>query len=278
MVAKLAAVTMLALANIHGVRIRHKAHPEARAQCGAKGASVAALDGPNSSIVNGRPASECEWIWQVSLEDSNGHFCGGMLIDSQWVLTAAHCLGGTIHVRAGSYYRNSNAGQRIRVSQQIAHHRYNSRNYDFDIALLRLQSPVQMNGCVGTVCLPERGDVAPGTTCWITGWGRLSSGGPRPNALQEVQVDTMSNSQCKASNYTNSEIKDSMLCAQGRNAQGITDACQEDSGGPLVCRSGGVWRVFGATSWGRGCAEEAHPGVWARVHYVLGWIESYVGR
>jgi len=273
MMAKLAAAVALVFANTHGARMTRPARSEAGAHRGAKGESVAG--GPNASIINGRPASECEWIWQVSLEDSIGHFCGGMLIDSRWVLTAAHCLGGTFHVRAGTL-RTGSGGQRIRVSQSIPHPSYNSNTMNFDIALLRLEAPMQMNSCVGTVCLPQR-DVAPGTTCWITGWGSTSSGGNIVRDLQEVQVETMTHRQCTAGGYSNSEIKPSMLCAQGRNSQGITDACQGDSGGPLVCQSGGVWQIYGATSWGYGCAEAIHPGVWARVHYVLSWIEGHVG-
>jgi len=298
MMAKLAAVAALALASIHGARIPQQTRPEDGAQTGAEEASVAALEageqsgaeeasvaalgGPNVSIVNGRPASRCEWIWQVSMEiggsgSSSSHWCGGMLIDSRWVLTAAHCLGGADYVRAGSYIRDSNEGQRVRVAQKIGHPRYNSGNYDYDFALLRLSSSVRMGSCVGTVSLPQQGrDVAPGTTCWITGWGTTSSNGPLATRLQEVQVDTLSNTACKRTGYSNSQIKPSMLCAQGRNSQGVTDACQADSGGPLVCQSGGRYRVFGATSWGRGCAAANYPGVWARVHYVLDWIGDYV--
>jgi len=234
------------------------------------------LDGPNVSIVNGRPASQCTWTWQVSLEDGGSHFCGGMLIDSRWVLTAAHCLGGSISVRAGSYRRSSNEGQSIRVDRQIEHPRYNDRSKDYDIALLRLRSPMQMNSCVSTVGLPRR-DVAPGTTCTITGWGTTSAGGSSARNLQEAEVQVMSNTACRRTNYSNSDIKDSMLCAQGRDSNGYIDACQGDSGGPLVCQDGGTWRVYGATSWGYGCAEAVHPGVWARVHYVLDWIESSMG-
>merc|ERR1712060_684087 len=75
--------------------------------------------------------------------------------------------------------------------------------------------------------------------------------------------------------YTSSDIDSSMLCAQGRNSNGqITDACQGDSGGPLVCNIGGQWAIYGATSWGYGCAGANYPGVWSRVHTELAWIDS----
>merc|ERR1712066_1042874 len=136
-----------------------------------------------------------------------------------------------------------------------------------------LESPMNMNGCVGTVCLPSR-DVRPGSTCWITGWGTLSEDGRSPNRLQEAQVQVLSLQDCRNSGYPSREITNDMLCAQGRTSSGaVIDACQGDSGGPLVCESSGTWTVYGATSWGNGCARARYPGVWARVAHFTDWIE-----
>ncbi|XP_053190083.1 chymotrypsin A-like [Scomber japonicus] len=45
-----------------------------------------------SRIVNGEEAVPHSWPWQVSLQDYTGfHFCGGSLINENWVVTAAHC-------------------------------------------------------------------------------------------------------------------------------------------------------------------------------------------
>jgi len=278
MMAKVVAVVTLASASIHGFRMPRQA---AGRNCGSRGRSVAELEGPNASIVNGRPASQCDWIWQASLEDGDGTFCGGMLIDEKWVLTAAHCLGGKIDVCLGKYKTTKCEGQKIRVKKATKHPDYDKRvEDDYDIALLELQSPANMGSCVGTVCLPEQGkDVPPGTSCWITGWGTLKDDGKDPNELQEGQVQTMTNRQCDdAPEYKGEDwITDSMICAQGRSGGKIVDACQGDSGGPMVCQQGGAWRVYGATSWGSGCADKDAPGVYARVHKVLSWIEGVMG-
>jgi len=234
------------------------------------------------SIVNGEPADECEWKHQVGLTSSPGGrpWCGGQLISADWVLTAAHCLeagGSRINVLAGEWSTSQTSGnEQNRYSQRtFIHPWYNSRTLEYDFGLMKLESPMTLNECVGVVRLPTA-DVADGTNCWITGWGTLRSGGSQPTTLQEAQVTVIGNSECMSDyGYGSGEITDSMLCAQGRNANGdITDACQGDSGGPLVCEEGGSWVIHGATSWGYGCAGATYPGVWARVYNQLTWIEE----
>jgi len=271
---------MAILANVDGARKHTRRHDRNSNRCGVAGQSL--FSGPNISIVNGEDAAECAWRWQVGLKSSaSGRpWCGGMLISPEWVLTAAHCLEGEpqggIYVVAGEWNVRSSSGkeQTKRSAKWIDHPRYNPWSNDFDIGLVKLESPMEMNSCAGTVCLPSS-DVAPGSNCWITGWGTLSSGGKSPDVLQEAQVSVLSNQDCKNTGYRSSQITDSMLCAQGKSRSGaITDACQGDSGGPLVCESSGTWTIYGATSWGRGCAGRNYPGIWSRVHESLDWIHD----
>jgi len=251
---------------------KHKA--SALDSCGVKGASA-----PSSQIVNGNPATECEWRWQVQLRRGYA-FCGGTLVAPDWVLTAAHCVSKpNFDVRVGDWNKTVlSANVQTRSAEAVFQHpEYNARTTQNDYALVRLDSPVEINECVGTACLPSADeDVADGARCWITGWGTLRSGGSTPEILQEAEVSIVSNYDCvNKFNYRSNEITDAMICAQGRSENGdITDACQGDSGGPLVCESQGRWTIYGATSWGYGCAGASHPGVWARVHKHLDWVED----
>ncbi|KAK8380801.1 hypothetical protein O3P69_008025 [Scylla paramamosain] len=86
------------------------------------------------------------------------------------------------------------------------------------------------------------------------------------NSIQEVTVPTMSNSQCKATSYSSSNITDNMICAC--LSQGGKDSCQGDLGGPMVTYRNGAYEQIGIVSWGYGWASASYPGVYTQVSAV----------
>uniref|UniRef100_M4API8 Proproteinase E-like n=1 Tax=Xiphophorus maculatus TaxID=8083 RepID=M4API8_XIPMA len=234
---------------------------------------------PNTSrVVNGEEARLYSWPWQVSLE-SFYPTCGGTLIAPDWVLTAAHCI--TFHtyrVVLAEHDMDKEEGpeQSIMVAKMFIHPKWNDNcvSCGNDIALLKLEKSADLNDKVKLACLPEHSStLTHNQPCYITGWGRLYSGGPRATRLQQALLPVVDHSVCSQSDWWGSSAKTTMVCAGGDSKS----ACHGDSGGPLNCKGrDNRWYVEGVTSFvdGRGCNTPKKPTVFTRVASFIPWISE----
>ncbi|XP_017882273.2 protein masquerade isoform X2 [Ceratina calcarata] len=261
--------------------------------CGVKGTSRGPIQARSfergGRVVGGEDADANEWCWQVALINSlNQYLCGGALIGTQWVLTAAHCVtnivrsGDAIYVRVGDHDLTRKYGspgaQTLRVATTYIHHNHNSQTLDNDIALLKLHGQAELKDGVCLVCLPARGvSHTAGKRCTVTGYGYMGEAGPIPLRVREAEIPIVSDAECiRKVNAVTEKIfilPASSFCAGGEQGN---DACQGDGGGPLVCQDDGFYELAGLVSWGFGCGRLDVPGVYVKVSAFIGWINQII--
>uniref|UniRef100_A0A7M5X9U8 Uncharacterized protein n=2 Tax=Clytia hemisphaerica TaxID=252671 RepID=A0A7M5X9U8_9CNID len=233
-----------------------------------------------SRVVGGQNAKAHSWPWQIGLHRNGGFMCGGSIINSRWVVTAAHCVhrrsASDFKVKLGDHDRRRNEGEQfIQVSKIITHQGYGSLNND--IALLQLATPAKFSKNVQPVCLPSQGQYPKvGSKCYITGWGKIRHPGGSHTILQQLALTIQDKNTCSRKNSKYARITDAMLCAANTDVSANQSGCHGDSGGPFVCQnSDGSWALHGAVSWGSPrCDIKDAFTVFARVGYFRNWIEQ----
>jgi secreted trypsin-like serine protease len=276
-----------------------------------------------ASIVGGSEVSIASFPFQVALYDPQagspaaGFFCGGVIIDSTHVVTAAHCITGgggrqlgspaDVAVLAGSSTLDPPDPGSVRdaVQSSAFDSHYNPLNSNDDVALLTLARPLwagaaapSLNGIDTIAPLPldpEKASVytdpnaTPAILATASGWGDVDPapghGASYPTSLRAVRMSLVSESTCEEQYAVIEQpITSSMLCAGGGRSH--LDTCYGDSGGPLVvdrdtpARPPGDYVLAGLVDFGNGCAQPDYAGVYTRIASpeIMRFLTSGIGH
>ncbi len=238
-------------------------------------------------IMGGTRAQPGADPWQVALlidgptDGPRRPFCGGSLIQAQWVVTAAHCVDrntkpGHVDVLGGTN-DHSKGGHRVDVDRIVVHPQWRPKPLRWnDIALLHLAEPLGSGALPIEVSAPhmEAKLIPPARLVRVTGWGAVGVGGDFVKDLRAVDVGIVSFEHCTDEVSYPGRISPSMVCAG--HQLGAKDACQGDSGGPMTAVTGEHRYLAGVVSWGDKCGDPNKYGVYTRAAIFDGWIKRCV--
>ncbi|XP_056627615.1 hyaluronan-binding protein 2 [Triplophysa dalaica] len=239
-------------------------------------------------IFGGRKSLPNAHPWQASLQyrplgsnETFRHGCGGTLIDSCWLVTAAHCIDKNEEIRvelgSSNLEKNDPAKQFLEVEKAFVHENYTETDEALynDIALLKLKAKnghcaLETNS-VRAACL-TRDSFPDGTKCTISGYGVTEKNDTASPQLLDAKILLIPQRRCMSRNMYGTRMDDSMMCAG--YLEGKIDSCQGDSGGPLICKKDETHYLHGVVSWGDRCGMKNKPGVYARVNKFIDWLRE----
>lgn len=227
-------------------------------------------------IVGGANTTIESYPHQVSVALRGGcHHCGGSIISSNYVITAAHCVDASIQqnelkIQAGSTVLGE-GGSRHHVDKITRHKDYGMKSGVpiNDIALVKVKEAFKLDSTRKPIGLYRKGEVAQvGDWAVASGWGVTKNGWS--DVLQAVTVPVMAKSTCDDV-YKESKggLSEGQICA-GYLAQGGKGVCDQDDGGPVTIDG----RLAGIVSWYEGCGLAYKPGVFTEVAYFREWIDE----
>ncbi|XP_052838737.1 complement factor D [Drosophila gunungcola] len=219
-------------------------------------------------IFGGNNAREQAAIYMAVIKNSSHFLCGGTVIDTSFILTAAHCMEdpNDLFVSLGAYNKSAPTAE-FQVVQRIKHPEFNPHAITNDIGLLKLSPTIVYQFNIRPVCILKdksiKQQVENVLNFEVFGWGKTESG-TDSEVLKSLTLRRRSRSECEKMAGSQSL---NQICAQGNGG----DACVGDSGGPLIVRlNNGLDTQLGIVSYGRIACDGL--GVYTDVTSYIDWI------
>ena len=233
-------------------------------------------------IVGGHSVDVRSVPWQAVVRTVRGGACGGVILDTEWIATAAHCVDNVdasqIYVWTGISTRDemNDVALARPVTSRIIHEDFSPTVLNDDIAILRLAEPLDLTDPTMAAIRPVTEEyeeyAQPGELAVVSGLGRLGHRGARAQELQWVVVPILADARGVEA-YGSSRYSGQIVA--GNWDEGGQDSCQGDSGGPLVVDSPDGPLLAGLVSWGWGCAQARRPGMYTRISDYVDWIDVH---
>jgi len=218
--------------------------------------------------------------------------CAAAIVSDRVLVSAAHCFNDKFKdsdwfVRVGDNYITDQdpSEQTFQVEKIIKHESFvplsqpggDGRN---DVALLLIRprkgfSRISFDKFVAPACLPHQDtniNIWRYSHCEIVGWGmqEYNNSDSYPDSVRGAQIKVGMVDWSDCDYLYNRDVEGTgKFCAGGE-----VDACQEDSGGPLMCEYNGQYQIVGIVSSGKGCG--SYPGLYTEVAKYTDWILDWV--
>uniref|UniRef100_UPI0037E7B79F granzyme G-like n=1 Tax=Semicossyphus pulcher TaxID=241346 RepID=UPI0037E7B79F len=198
-------------------------------------------------------------LLEIVLWNGTTTFCGGFILNEDFVMTAAHCQAKNYTVLLG-LHNISNRKRKVSVKEAFPHKDFNRANYTNDLMLLKLSSKINFSSAsdVGFIALPGQDDGSLPKSCSVSGWGRANrSESHMSNVLMEANVTLTDMENCP---------KEKSYCSEGESGP-----AEGDSGGPLVC---GVGKAYGVVTSRITSSSGSYTYNYAKIPDYMSWIDS----
>uniref|UniRef100_A0A8C5M9H6 Ovochymase-2 n=1 Tax=Leptobrachium leishanense TaxID=445787 RepID=A0A8C5M9H6_9ANUR len=254
----------------------------------AKPWSEISVDWPAACATTVNPSSEAEESETPVLLQSKSHLsvqsrskpylqfqhrCMGTLINSQWILLAAHCIDISQKAENMRVCSGSTPSERCFGTDAVIRHEGfvygQSEDHSHDIALLHISKP--MSG-LKPLCLPGGEQLLPSREqCY---WAGSSAGTDLLIPMSIIQYQT-----CSQPKFWWSQVSPSMICAESESSETLKSTCINDAEGALICKADTTWEVHGVASFGSpNCVVDRKPPVFTKVSVYKGWIVENIKK